>query len=161
MRSEGSHSLPVGKGKYRSRFCPLYSVNDPSLWDSIVYIQVENSVYLCLKWRLNIAGSLMTRKISDFAQTTWSSKRRTMTKVQMLLSLLKGKTKKKFIGGDMEQRLEEWPSRVCPTWGSSPYTCSQQIQTILMKPRSACWQKPDRAVSWEALPALDKYWGEC
>jgi len=26
-------------------------------------------------------------------------------------------------------------------------------------PRSACWQEPDLAVSWEALPEHDKYRG--
>jgi hypothetical protein len=28
-------------------------------------------------------------------------------------------------------------------------------------PRRACWQKPDIAVSWEALPEPDKYRGRC
>jgi hypothetical protein len=30
-----------------------------------------------------------------------------------------------------------------------------QPQTLLQMPRSACWQEPDIAVSWEALPELD------
>jgi len=29
---------------------------------------------------------------------------------------------------------------------------SHQTQTILLMPRSACWQEPDIAVSWEAMP---------
>jgi hypothetical protein len=31
----------------------------------------------------------------------------------------------------------------------------------LWMPTSACWQKPDIAVSWEALPEPDKYRGGC
>jgi hypothetical protein len=58
-----------------------------------------------------------------------------------------------------EQRLEEWPSRDCPTWGSSPY--SHQTQTVLWMPTSACWQKPVIAVSWEAPTVPDKYIGGC
>jgi hypothetical protein len=34
---------------------------------------------------------------------------------------------------------------------------SYQIQTLLWMPTSACWQEPDIAVSWEALPVCDKY----
>jgi hypothetical protein len=33
---------------------------------------------------------------------------------------------------------------------------SHQTQTLLWMPTSACWQEPDIAVSWEALPVLDK-----
>jgi hypothetical protein len=29
----------------------------------------------------------------------------------------------------------------------------------LLMPRSVCWQEPDIAVSWEALPEPDKYRG--
>jgi hypothetical protein len=31
----------------------------------------------------------------------------------------------------------------------------------LLMPRSACWQEPDTAVFWEALPETDKYRGRC
>jgi hypothetical protein len=31
----------------------------------------------------------------------------------------------------------------------------------LWMPTSACWQKPDIAVSWEAVKESDKYRGEC
>jgi hypothetical protein len=31
----------------------------------------------------------------------------------------------------------------------------------LRMPRSTCWQKPDIAVSWEAMPEPDTYWGGC
>ena len=34
---------------------------------------------------------------------------------------------------------------------------SHQPQTLLSTPRSACWQEPNIAVSWEALPEPDKY----
>jgi hypothetical protein len=36
-----------------------------------------------------------------------------------------------------------------------------QTRTLLWMPRSACWQKPDIAVSWEVLPEPDKYRGKC
>jgi len=60
-------------------------------------------------------------------------------------------------GQRVEQRLKERPSRDCPTWGSSPYTYSHQTQSLLLMPRSACWQEADMAVSWEAVPEPDKY----
>jgi hypothetical protein len=34
---------------------------------------------------------------------------------------------------------------------------NHQTQTLLWMPRSACWQEPDIAVSWVALPVPDKY----
>jgi hypothetical protein len=37
---------------------------------------------------------------------------------------------------------------------------SYQTQTILWMLTSACWQEPDIAVSWEALPVPDKYRSE-
>ena len=36
-------------------------------------------------------------------------------------------------------------------------TYSHQIQTLFLVLRSACWQEPDIAVSWEALPEPDRY----
>jgi hypothetical protein len=36
-----------------------------------------------------------------------------------------------------------------------------QTQTLFWMPISACWQKHDIAVSWEALPVPDKYRSEC
>ena len=38
---------------------------------------------------------------------------------------------------------------------------SQQTETLLWMPRSAWWQEPDIAVSWEALPVPDKYRSGC
>ena len=38
---------------------------------------------------------------------------------------------------------------------------SHQSQTLLWMPTSACWQKPDIVVSWEALPVPDKYRNRC
>ena len=38
---------------------------------------------------------------------------------------------------------------------------SHQTQILLWMPRSACWQEPDIAVSWEDLPVPDKYRGGC
>ena len=36
-----------------------------------------------------------------------------------------------------------------------------QTQILLWMPTSACWQKPDIAVSWEAPPVPDKYRDGC
>jgi hypothetical protein len=36
---------------------------------------------------------------------------------------------------------------------------NHQTQTLLWMPTRACWQEPDIAVSWEALPVPDKYRG--
>ena len=38
---------------------------------------------------------------------------------------------------------------------------SHQTLTLLWMLRSACWQEPDIALSWEALPEPDKYRCEC
>jgi hypothetical protein len=38
---------------------------------------------------------------------------------------------------------------------------SHQTQTLLLMTRSTCWQEPDIAVSWKALPKPDKYRGGC
>jgi hypothetical protein len=38
---------------------------------------------------------------------------------------------------------------------------SHQTQTLLWMPGSGCWQDPDIAVSWEALPEPDKHRGRC
>jgi hypothetical protein len=35
--------------------------------------------------------------------------------------------------------------------------CRHQTQTLLPMPRSACWQGPDIAISWEALLEPDQY----
>jgi hypothetical protein len=37
--------------------------------------------------------------------------------------------------------------------------CSHQTQSLLLMPRSACWQEPDMDASWEAL--LEPYWHRC
>jgi hypothetical protein len=38
---------------------------------------------------------------------------------------------------------------------------SNQTQILLWMPRCACWQETDIAVSWDALPQLDKYRIRC
>jgi hypothetical protein len=38
---------------------------------------------------------------------------------------------------------------------------SYQTQTLLWMPTSACWQEPNVAGSWEALPMPDKYRSGC
>ena len=38
---------------------------------------------------------------------------------------------------------------------------NHQIQALLWMPTSACWQEPDMAVSWKALPVPDKYRSGC
>jgi hypothetical protein len=51
-------------------------------------------------------------------------------------------------------------SGYCPTWGIHPIY-SYQTQTLLWLPTCAYWQKPDIAVSWEALPVPEKYRNGC
>jgi hypothetical protein len=38
---------------------------------------------------------------------------------------------------------------------------NHQTQTLLQMPTRACWQEPDIAVSWEALPVPGKYRSGC
>ena len=38
-------------------------------------------------------------------------------------------------------------------------TYSYQTQTLFSMPPSACWQEPDIAASWEAVPEAEKYRG--
>jgi hypothetical protein len=38
---------------------------------------------------------------------------------------------------------------------------NHQTQILWQMPTRACWQEPDIAVSWEALPVSDKYRSEC
>jgi hypothetical protein len=38
---------------------------------------------------------------------------------------------------------------------------NHQTQTLLQMPTRACWQEPDVAVFWEALPLPDKYRTGC
>ena len=38
---------------------------------------------------------------------------------------------------------------------------NHQTQTLLWMPTGACWQEPDIAVSWEALPVPGKYRSGC
>ena len=58
------------------------------------------------------------------------------------------------------EELMERLSRDCPNWGSIPNTVTKSRHYFRM-PRSACWQEPDVAVSWEALPVPDKYRDGC
>ena len=61
-----------------------------------------------------------------------------------------GDTETKF-GAETEGKAIHWLShlRILPIY-------SYQTQTLLWMPTSACWQEPDIAVSWEALPVPDK-----
>jgi hypothetical protein len=38
---------------------------------------------------------------------------------------------------------------------------NHQNQTLLWMPTRACWQEPDKAVYWEALPVPEKYRSGC
>jgi hypothetical protein len=71
------------------------------------------------------------------------------------LFLSKGNTGAKN-GGETEgkaiQRL--------PHLGIHPI-CRLQTQTVLLMPRSICWQEPGIAPPWEALPEHDKYRCRC
>jgi hypothetical protein len=59
-------------------------------------------------------------------------------------------------GAETEGKAIHWLShlRITPIY-------SYQTQTLLWMPRSACWQEPDIAVSWEVLPVPDKYRSGC
>jgi hypothetical protein len=64
-----------------------------------------------------------------------------------------GDTETKF-GVETEGKAIQWLSHLMihPIY-------SYQTQTLLWMPISACWQEPDIAVSWEALPEPYKYRG--
>jgi len=47
-----------------------------------------------------------------------------------------------------------------PHLGIQPIN-NHQTQTLLQMPTRFCWQEPDIAVSWEALPVPDKYRSGC
>ena len=91
------------------------------------------------------------------SQTTWSSRRKNTT-VWILQSFLEGESKYPWeeiqtkFGAETEGKVIQWLSHL----GIHP-VYSYQTQTLLWMPTSACWQKPDIAVSWEALPVPDKY----
>jgi hypothetical protein len=55
---------------------------------------------------------------------------------------------------------EEMTIKGLPLLGIHP-TYNHQTQTPLCMPASPCWQDPDVAVSWEALPVPDKYKSGC
>jgi len=62
---------------------------------------------------------------------------------------------KKTQGQRMKQRLKESPHlRIHPI-------CRHQTQTLLLMPRSTCWEEPGMAVTWEGLPELDQYRCSC
>jgi hypothetical protein len=77
-------------------------------------------------------------------------------------SVLLKRGNKIFPGGNMETKwgaeTEGKAIQRLPYLGIHPIYNSQ-AQTLLCLSGSACWQEPDIAVSWDALPEPDKYRG--
>jgi len=73
--------------------------------------------------------------------------------------LLKKGEQKYSLGGDMETKFGAETERMAiqslSHLGIQPIN-SHQTQTTLLMPRSASWQEPDIAVSWEVLQEHDK-----
>jgi hypothetical protein len=95
------------------------------------------------------------------SQTTWSSRRKTQGVDTSILVRRGNKTSMERItetkcGAETEGKAIQRLSHL----GIHPIY-SYQTQTLLWMPTSACWQKPDIAVSGEALPVPDKYRGGC
>jgi hypothetical protein len=70
--------------------------------------------------------------------------------------ILIGRNMKTKCGAETEGK----PIQRLPHLGIHPIY-SHQTQTLLWMPRSECWQEPDIAISWEALPVPDKYRSRC
>ena len=68
---------------------------------------------------------------------------------------MKGVTETKF-----GAKTKGWTIQRLPHLGIHPIY-NHQTQTLLWMPTSACWQEPDIAVSWEALPVPGKYRSGC
>ena len=68
------------------------------------------------------------------------------------------------MGGDTETKCgaetEGMTIQRLPHLGIHPIN-NHQTQTLLQMPTRLCWQEPDIAVSWEALPVPDNYIGGC
>ena len=75
-------------------------------------------------------------------------------------SVLLRKVNKIFTGGNMETKFRPGTEGKVIQWLFHLWIhpiYSYQTQTLLWMPISACWQEPDIALSWEALPVPDKY----
>jgi len=90
------------------------------------------------------------------SQIIWSSRRK-KTKMWMVQSFLEERTKYSHgeIQGQSGEGTKEKVIQRLPHLGIHPI-CSHQTQSLLLMPRSACWQEPDMNISWEALP--EPYW---
>jgi hypothetical protein len=64
-------------------------------------------------------------------------------------------------GQSMEQKLKERITIQRLTHMGSHTIYRQQSQILFQMPRSAYWQEPVIAVSWEALPESDKHRSGC
>jgi hypothetical protein len=67
---------------------------------------------------------------------------------------------RKYYESKCGEETEEETIQRLPHLGTHPIY-SHQTWTLLWMTGSACWWKPDMAVSWEALPEPAKYWGRC
>ena len=79
-------------------------------------------------------------------------------------SVLRRRGNKIFMGANTETKCRTKTKgkaiQRLPYLGIHPIY-SHQTQTLLQMPRSASWQEPDIAVSWEVLLESDKYRGRC
>ena len=97
-------------------------------------------------------------RIPRYNSQTWSSRRR-MTKSMDTLVLLRRGNKIPMEGVTeikCETETKIKAIQRLPHLGIHPIY-SHQIQTLLWMPTSACWQKPDIAVFWNAVPVPEKY----
>ena len=68
---------------------------------------------------------------------------------------MEGVTETKFRAETVEMTIQRLPHlEIHPIY-------NHQTQTLLWMPTRACWQEPNKAVSWEALPVPDKYRSGC
>jgi len=105
------------------------------------------------KWILAKKLRILKIQFTDI----WSSRRR-KTKMWMLQSFLEGENKVLMGGNTGTVNGAETEGKAIqrlPHLGIHPI-CSQQTQSLWLMPRSAWWQKPEMAVSWEAWP--EPYW---
>jgi len=113
---------------------------------------------LTVKWIL--AQKLRIPRI----QFTDHMKLKKLEDQRVVASVLLRRVNKIFTGGNTETKCEvETEGKVIQRWphiGIYHIYC-QQTQILLWIPRCAWWQEPDKAVSWETLPELDKYRGGC
>ena len=115
---------------------------------------IHGRAFCCSKYFITVVYSIFTNYMK--------LKKKEGQSVDILIFLrrgnkipMEGVTETKFRAeteGTTIQRL--------PLLGIHPIN-NHLTQTLRQMPTRACWQEPDIAVSWEALPVPDKYWSGC